>query len=84
MLVQYDPDVGATYVVLSETPCARTVEVSDLVAVDVDEHGDPVGVEFAVAVHQITESMIAGVVSVFPELKAVIGDSREWMPQLSY
>jgi uncharacterized protein YuzE len=41
----YDAECGATYVLLSDEPVARTVELSDLVHVDLDADGNPVGVE---------------------------------------
>ena len=55
MLVRYD-EFG-TYVELSDEKQARTVEISDLVMVDVDVEGRPIGVEFAVPPAKISERM---------------------------
>ena len=47
--LDFDPDVQAWYLTLSEAPVSRTVHVSDEVAVDVDGGGAVVGVEFLLA-----------------------------------
>ncbi len=67
MLVRYDR-VG-TYIELSDEKQVQTVEISDLVMVDVDELGRPVGVEFAVPPAKISERMRLAVADHFPDLK---------------
>lgn len=79
MLVSYDAEMGATYLELVDAPVARTVTVSDLVMVDVDAAGVPVGVEFAVAPGKITLAMVERVVERFPGLSAVLSDVDSWL-----
>jgi uncharacterized protein YuzE len=68
MYVSYDLSAGATYVEVMEGETARTVEISDLVMVDVNASGEPLGVEFVVPPSQITSEMIDRVVKRFPTL----------------
>jgi uncharacterized protein YuzE len=49
MRVDFDPEVQAWYLTLSDASVQRTVHVSDEVAVDVDAGDAVVGVEFLVA-----------------------------------
>lgn len=49
MRVDFDPEVQAWYLTLSDEPVSRTVHVSDEVAVDVDASNMVVGVEFLLA-----------------------------------
>ena len=49
MRVDFDPEVQAWYLTLSDAPVTRTVHVSDEVAVDIDVSDDVVGVEFLLA-----------------------------------
>ena len=44
--VELDPTVNALYVRLAQGTVARTIEVSPLVLVDIDEHGTTLGYEF--------------------------------------
>ncbi len=73
MNVSYDTEAEATYVrvVPADVKIARTVHLSDLVMVDVDEHRDPVGVEFVVLPHEITDAMLDRVSDAFPTLKSL-------------
>lgn len=45
MRLSYHPETDSLYIHLTEKPGADVVEVSDSVAVDVDEHGTPVGID---------------------------------------
>lgn len=45
LLFEADPATGALYWTLSTAPVARTLHVDDFAMVDLDEHGDPVGLE---------------------------------------
>ncbi len=45
MRLSYHPDTDSLYIHLTEKPGADVVEVSDDVAVDVDERGVPVGID---------------------------------------
>ena len=78
MMVQYDPEAGATYVELTDASVARTVNVGDLVTVDVDEAGQPVGIDFAVLPSKITDSMLYAVADHFPALKE-LALHKEWL-----
>lgn len=79
MLVQYDTEAGATYVELvDEAAVARTVEVSDLVMVDVDAQGQPVGVEFVVPPRLITDEMLFAVADRFSDLKEM-AIHKDWL-----
>jgi uncharacterized protein YuzE len=40
-----DPDTGAQYVTVGIGPVAFTVQASDTILIDYDQHGLPVGVE---------------------------------------
>ena len=66
MQISYDADARATYVRASDGGVAHSIPVSDLVMVDVDRHGAPVGVEFLCPV---THELVERVVARFPELK---------------
>ena len=85
VIVQYDPEVGATYVSLiaDSSTAAATVEVSDLVSVDLDRNHEPIGVDFAVPPHMITGTMIEKVIETFPTLKSTIGNPHTWLPMPS-
>ncbi len=47
--IRYDADADAVYLRLREGTVAETVEVEEMVYVDVDAEGRPLGVEFVVA-----------------------------------
>jgi uncharacterized protein YuzE len=66
MLVTYDAEVGATYLKLADAVVARTVSVSDLVMVDLDNRGEAIGVEFAVPPSKITAVMLDRLAERFP------------------
>lgn len=42
---QYDPDAEAAYIRMSHGEIAETVEVTESLYIDVDQHGDPIGIE---------------------------------------
>lgn len=78
MLVSYDAEAGVTYVELSEAPIIGTVSVSDLVMVDLGSHGEPAGVEFAVAPARITGAMLDCLGDRFPMLKP-LRETDRWL-----
>lgn len=79
MNVSYDPGLGVTYVRLVGTAeIARTVSIGDLVMVDVDEHDQPIGVEFLVPPGRISAATIERVVERFPSLKALT-ETEKWL-----
>jgi uncharacterized protein YuzE len=43
--LQYDPDAEAVYIRMSSGEVAETVEVTESLYVDVDQNGNPIGIE---------------------------------------
>ncbi|MGH9919265.1 MAG: DUF2283 domain-containing protein [Nitrososphaerales archaeon] len=69
VLVEYDPEVEATYVTVLDADPAQHVEVQgETVAVDLDADGVPVGVELLVPPTRVTPEMLSAVSSRFPGL----------------
>lgn len=66
--VQYDAEAEACYLEVSTNPVARTVHLDDAVMVDVDDAGEPVGVEFLWARDEIPGEALTMVVERFPAL----------------
>jgi uncharacterized protein YuzE len=52
MRLEYDLDVGALYIALTESPVARTREHGDNANVDLDAGGNVVGIEVISAAHR--------------------------------
>ncbi len=46
MQIRLDPDVNALYIEVRAGAVAKTLEVSEMVFVDVDDTGAPLGIEF--------------------------------------
>jgi uncharacterized protein YuzE len=46
MQIRLDRDVNALYITLQEGKVARTLELAELVYADIDEQGEPLGLEF--------------------------------------
>ncbi len=74
MRVDYDPEVQAWYLTLSEAAVAKTVHVSDEVAVDVDDAGDVVGVEFLLAPATIEPSVRDTLFERFPVVQKALAE----------
>lgn len=68
VLLEYDPEADAYYFRLSEEPVTKTVEVSDVVMVDLDADHRIVGVEFLVAPARLPDDLNA-LTAAFPDLK---------------
>lgn len=47
VMIERDAVTGASYYVLEDTDVARTVEINELISVDLAADGRPVGIEFA-------------------------------------
>jgi len=47
--IRYDADADAMYLKVNEGAVADTVEIAEMVYVDVDAEGQPLGIEFAIA-----------------------------------
>ena len=45
MKIEYDREVDAVYIYLQEKEVVKTIELSDVVKVDLDEKGNLIGVE---------------------------------------
>lgn len=73
VLIERDAVTGASYYVLGDAHVARTVHVSDLIAVDFAADENPVGVEFAFSHEPRHEDWMA-VFDIFPDLKGPLGD----------
>lgn len=81
MMVTYDPEADATYVRVSDAPVASTDPLSDLVAVDVDASGAPVGLELLKAPGTVTESDEATVLDRYPALREAFATLRRIVGQ---
>lgn len=57
MRISYDPSVEATYVTITDAQVTRTIEVSDVVMIDVDADGNTVGIELAMRSPEITKDI---------------------------
>lgn len=78
MNVSYDLDAGAVYVQLTAERVARTGSVGDLMMVDLNEHGEPVGVDFALSADKITAAMLDRLGDAYPALKG-LRDTDSWL-----
>lgn len=79
MQVSYDTEACATYITVTGEDVARTVDVTDLISVDLDAAGEPVGVEFLVLPHNISDEMIEAVVARFHTLDWLT-KGESWRP----
>jgi uncharacterized protein YuzE len=76
VLVEYDPEVEATYLTLSEGEPSTHVEIQgETVAVDLDEVGVPVGVELLLPPTKVTSRMLSAVSERFPGLGERIAEA---------
>ena len=74
MRVDFDPEVQAWYLTLSDAPVAKTVDVSDEVVVDVDASGAVVGVEFLLAPAPIEPSVREALFERFPVVRTALAE----------
>ncbi len=74
MRVDFDPEVQAWYLTLSDAQVSRTVHVSDEVAVDVDEADDVVGVEFLLAPATIEPAVREALFARFPAVQQALAE----------
>ncbi len=74
MRVDFDPEVQAWYLTLSDAAIAGTVHVSDEVAVDVDASDDVVGVEFLLAPAAIEPSVREALFERFPVVRTALAE----------
>ena len=74
MRVDFDPEVQAWYLTLSDAQVSRTVHVSDEVAVDVDEADEVVGVEFLLAPATIEPAVREALFAQFPAVQQALAE----------
>lgn len=74
MRVDFDPEVQAWYMTLSDASVSRTVHVSDEVVVDVDAAGLVVGVEFLVAPAAIEPDVREALFERFPLVRKALAE----------
>ena len=74
MRVDFDPEVQAWYLTLSDAPVAKTVHVSDEVVVDLDASGAVVGVEFLLAPAAIEPSVREALFERFPVVRTALAE----------
>lgn len=80
-MVTYDPEADATYIRLSDAAIVNTDTLSDLLAVDLDATGTPVGLELLKApgaVSRADESMVLGR---YPSLRPAFDTLRQAITQ---
>lgn len=74
--LERDAKSGVSYIGFdNDAPVARTVSLSDLVVVDLDDRDHCVGIELAMRYDRTTEKTWQTVVDYCPELKAVYPDA---------
>ena len=74
MRVEFDPEVRAWYLTLSDAPVGTTVHVSDEVLVDLDGSGGVIGVEFLLAPAELSEEVRASLFRRFPGVRSALAD----------
>jgi uncharacterized protein YuzE len=74
MHVDFDPEVRAWYLTLADSPVAKTVHISDEVAVDVDESDEAVGVEFLFAPAELDPAVTEALFRQFPAVRRALAD----------
>ena len=79
MQVSYDTEACTTYITMAEGSVARTVDLTDVIAVDLDATGRPLGVELLVLPHNISDEMIEDIVEAFPLLEP-LSKVGAWRP----
>ena len=74
MRVDFDPEVQAWYLTLSDEPVSRTVQISDEVAVDVDASNMVVGVEFLLAPSTVEAHVREQLFERFPAVRNALAE----------
>ena len=80
-MFEQDDHSGASYLRISQAPVVRTVHVGDMILVDVDESGEPVGIEFAMGASHLTPDEAAALIQAFPQAEGPV--RRTLGPQAS-
>ncbi len=74
MRVDFDAEVQAWYLTLTDAKVGRTVHVSDDVAVDIDDDDDVVGVEFLLAPASIEPAVREALFAQFPVVQEALAE----------
>jgi uncharacterized protein YuzE len=74
MRAEFDPEVRAWYLTLSDAPVSTTVHFSDEVLFDVDDQGGVIGAEFLLAPAEVSEDLRASLFGRFPEVRTALAD----------
>lgn len=72
MRVEFDPEVRAWYLTLSDLSVTRTVHISDQVAVDIDGEGGVVGVEFLLPSAELGPEVSRALFERFPAVRGAL------------
>lgn len=72
MRVEFDPEVRAWYLTLSDRSVTKTVHISDEVAVDIDSEGGVVGVEFLLAPAELGPEVSRALFERFPSVRGAL------------
>jgi uncharacterized protein YuzE len=72
VILEYDTEADATYITLTDEPVVQTHSVGDLIMVDLDATGHPVGLEILVQPQQLSWDMKNALFKQFPELKELL------------
>lgn len=72
MRVEFDPEVRAWYLTLSDLSVTKTVHISDEVAVDIDSEGGVVGVEFLLAPAELGPEVSRALFERFPSVHGAL------------
>lgn len=81
MDIERDEATGASYYRLSGAPVVRTVHVTELVMVDLDDQGRPVGVEVATNPERLDPRDVKELIRAFPELVGQLPLTRPQRPR---
>lgn len=71
-MFERDDHSGASYLRISQASGVHTVHVGDMILVDVDESGEPVGIEFAMGASHVTPDEAAALIDAFPQAEGPI------------
>ncbi len=72
MRVEFDSEVRAWYLTLSDLPVTTTLHISDEVAVDIDSGGGVVGVEFLLAPAELGPEVSRALFERFPSVRGAL------------
>lgn len=80
MVIQYDTEVGAFYIRLTDTDVARTFHVSDDVLVDFDSNDDARGIELLVHPAHLTDEERGILAAAYAKAPDILAEVARLMP----